>query len=181
MICPMLFRTDIMHDVFWSEWIESIRKDVEGTFGIRKNRVRILTNHSLDLMEEVFVVCGMIHNVLLIVDNKWESRIAEECADVFDDIIDNDSTFENGEGDGPLLYDNENALVSTLEGNQNMIGLDAESSETSYQRWINFDEKVKSLVKHFCHRIHGCTYHHLIRIHIIQLQRYRRRTTYSFR
>ena len=154
MICPMLFRTD-MHDVFWSEWIESVRKDVECTFGILKNRFRILKNpfqhHSLDLMEDVFVVCGMIHNVLLIVDNKWESRIVEECADVFDDIIDSDPTFENGEGDGPLLYDNENALVSTLDGNQNMIGLDAESSETSYQSWINFDEKVKSLVKHFCH------------------------------
>ena len=40
------------------------------------------------------------------------ANIVEECADVFDDIIDSDPTFGNGERDGPLLYDNENVSYS---------------------------------------------------------------------
>ena len=105
MICPMSFRTD-MKDVFWSEWIESVRKDVECTFGILKQRFRILKNpfqyHDLDTMEDVFVVCGMIHNILLIVDggaNNWEAGIVDDCSHVGivpkNDVQVNDEEFDD--------------------------------------------------------------------------------------
>jgi len=41
LVCPLTFRTD-MQEVFWSEWVESVRKDVECLFGIMKKRFKIL-------------------------------------------------------------------------------------------------------------------------------------------
>lgn len=87
MICPMTFRAN-MKDVFWSEWVESVRKDVECTFGILKSRFRILKNpfqsHGLQTLEDVFFVCCMIHNILLIVDGgttNWEAGAEYECTE----------------------------------------------------------------------------------------------------
>jgi hypothetical protein len=86
MIDPITFRTD-MKDVFWSEWVESCRKDVECTFGIMKNRFRILKNplqyHSFKDIENIFIACCMLHNIILQVDNleAWERDVDWEFND----------------------------------------------------------------------------------------------------
>ena len=59
----------------WSQWLESIRKDVECTFGILKKRFRILTS-GIRVRKEacvtaIFETCCALHNQLLEYDG-WE-------------------------------------------------------------------------------------------------------------
>lgn len=68
----------IPKEVYWSEWLESVRKDVECTFGILKARFRILRNAVLlqtqQQIDNVFTTCCMLHNILLKFDglDLWE-------------------------------------------------------------------------------------------------------------
>ena len=60
----------LSHDaIHWSEWLESIRKDVECTFGILKQRFRILLNrlefHDRYVIEAILHTCCILHNMLL--------------------------------------------------------------------------------------------------------------------
>ena len=165
MICPMTFRTD-MKDVFWSEWVESVRNDVECTFGILKQRFRILKHpfqyHSLDLMEDIFIVCDMIHNALLIVDganNNWESSLRHKCGD--------DIEAGTAPGNDVLLIDeedpNEEVILPVDESEQNGINpaattlmeteeiLETNAYNAGVDGWLHFDHKVKLLVNHFSH------------------------------
>lgn len=56
----------------WSEWIESMRKDVECTFGILKGRWRILKSgtrvHGHEATDRVWKTCCALHNWLLDID-----------------------------------------------------------------------------------------------------------------
>ena len=53
----------------WSEWLESIRKDVERTFGILKGRFRVLKSgiclHGVDVTDNIWMVCCALNNILL--------------------------------------------------------------------------------------------------------------------
>ena len=60
----------IMNDeVMFAEWLESMRKDIECTFGILKSRFRILKNtirlYFEDDIEALFRTCAVLHNILL--------------------------------------------------------------------------------------------------------------------
>ena len=64
----------------FSEWLESIRKDVECTFGILKGRFLILRYglrlESIELCDQVWKTCCALHNSLLHIDGLhegWES------------------------------------------------------------------------------------------------------------
>ena len=75
---------DPMHErvtyeaVHWSEWAESIRKDVECTFGVLKQRFLILKHgvwyRNFDDVHGIFLSCCMLHNMLLV----WDGRSVEE-------------------------------------------------------------------------------------------------------
>jgi hypothetical protein len=152
MICPMMFRTG-MQDVFWSEWLESVRKDVECTFGILKQRFRILKNsfqyHSLDTLEDVFVV----HNILITVDDNWESSVQGECGASEDkgivqgnDVVD----FEDDDNLNEVVLLRNTNLV--LTSNVSTLQSEALLSTTTleYQRmWSQYDLKVQAMVHHF--------------------------------
>ena len=61
------------HDsVIWSEWLESVRKDVECFFGILKQRWRFLRNgvvyHSANTMEDAFETACLLNNMILMFD-----------------------------------------------------------------------------------------------------------------
>jgi hypothetical protein len=62
------------NEVLFAEWLESVRKDVECTFGILKARFRYLRNkvqhHSMDIIEGAMKVCCMIHNMILVYDGE---------------------------------------------------------------------------------------------------------------
>ena len=62
-----------------SEWLESMRKDVECTFGILKGRFTILKTgvklHGFELTDQIWLTCCALHNMLLFadgLDDGWE-------------------------------------------------------------------------------------------------------------
>lgn len=59
-------------EVVFSEWLESVRKDVECAFGILKIRFRFLRGFVIyqdaDIIENAFKTAAMLHNMLL----KWD-------------------------------------------------------------------------------------------------------------
>jgi hypothetical protein len=69
--------------ILWSEWMESVRKDVECTFEILKQRFRVLRNgiqyQSSNLIENIFKTCCILHNMILYYDKKsldaWENSV----------------------------------------------------------------------------------------------------------
>jgi hypothetical protein len=79
--CP-LKHTSNDDAAVWSCALESVRKDVECTFGILKHRFRILRNpieiHSQDRIDDAFFTCCILNNLLLKYDGydkRWDSVI----------------------------------------------------------------------------------------------------------
>jgi hypothetical protein len=52
----------------WSGKVESVRKDIEGVFGILKRRFKFLKNfnnlHNQGAIDNAFVCCAMLHNIV---------------------------------------------------------------------------------------------------------------------
>ena len=72
----------------FSEWLESMRKDVECTFGILKGRFLILKNgirlRSLNNCDKIWLTCCALHNRLLFVDglnDGWENGVQSHYSD----------------------------------------------------------------------------------------------------
>ena len=92
--------------IHWSEWVESVRKDVECTFGILKSRFRMLRDgielHSPGEITNVFHTCCILHNMLLehdgmdvLDDDAWELLNPQNGVD--DDDYDEDGNPLTGE------------------------------------------------------------------------------------
>lgn len=69
----------------WSKWAESMRKDVECTFGILKGRFRILKTgirlHSFTTMDNIWFTCCALHNMLLEIDGlalNWAAGVRSD-------------------------------------------------------------------------------------------------------
>jgi hypothetical protein len=69
----------------WSEWLESLRKDVECTFGILKGRWRLLKTavrlRGVEKCDKVWKTCCAFHNMLLEVDGldeNWTQGVPSE-------------------------------------------------------------------------------------------------------
>ena len=67
-----------MDEICWSKLLESMRKDVECTFGILKGRWRILKSgirhQGVDAVDKIWLTCCVLHNWLLEIDGlnaKW--------------------------------------------------------------------------------------------------------------
>ena len=65
----------------WSEWLESMRKDVECVFGILRGRFRILKAgirmHGVDVADSIWLTCCALHNWLLEKDghtSEWDGN-----------------------------------------------------------------------------------------------------------
>ena len=74
---PPMKQTLYITETRWSQWLESMRKDVECTFGILKGRWRILKAgirvHGIDTADSIWMTCCALHNMLLEVDGNSES------------------------------------------------------------------------------------------------------------
>ncbi len=59
----------------FSQWLETLRKDFECTFGILKGRWRILKTgtcvHNTEACDNIWMTCCALHNLLLDVDGLW--------------------------------------------------------------------------------------------------------------
>lgn len=79
----------------WSHWLESMRKDVECTFGIMKGRFRILKTgirvHSIDAVDKIWSTCCALHNMFLEEDGlseNWEgSDLGSLSVDDFENCL----------------------------------------------------------------------------------------------
>ena len=87
MQAPMKFVTTQM-EALWSSMVESVRKDVECTFGILKGRWRCLKLpilfHDQDDIDNMFFTCCILHNIILSwdgYDRRWESDVHWEGRD----------------------------------------------------------------------------------------------------
>ncbi len=85
--------TNRVDEIRWSKWVESMRKDVECTFGIIKGRFRILKTgirmDGINAVDNVWFTCCALHNWLLDIDgltgewrdgvpvSDWEGRLGE--------------------------------------------------------------------------------------------------------
>ena len=77
------------NSIRFSEWLESMRKDVECLFGIMKGRFAILRNgfrfHMIEHCDQMWLTCCALHNLLLNIDGldkNWENGVRsnwEEC------------------------------------------------------------------------------------------------------
>jgi hypothetical protein len=78
LICPFKIQQPGTSCEVWSSALESIRKDVECTFGILKVRFLILKHplrlHDMEVIEDVVHTCAMIHNRLMQYDDRddWD-------------------------------------------------------------------------------------------------------------
>jgi hypothetical protein len=75
---PPFTVTSDMDEIRWSKLLESMRKDVECTFGILKGRWRILKSgirhQGVDAVDKIWLTCCVLHNWLLEIDGlnaKW--------------------------------------------------------------------------------------------------------------
>ena len=82
----------------WSQWLESMRKDVERTFGITKKRFTVLSKgvqaYNIEDADRVWKTCCALHNMLLEADGYgeiWEGGIPS------DPDINNSATFAIGQ------------------------------------------------------------------------------------
>jgi hypothetical protein len=82
LIPPMTVATDD-DEVTWSKHLESVRKDVECTFGSLETRFKILKislmYRNVEHVDNVFYTCAILHNMLL----QWDGRQlmeSDECA-----------------------------------------------------------------------------------------------------
>ena len=82
---PPMKTTDSRKEIRFSAWLESMRKDVECTFGILKGRWRILKTgirtHSIESADKIWLTCCALHNMLLDVDGLAERRQEGVCSD----------------------------------------------------------------------------------------------------
>lgn len=74
LMCPYK-TTSQAHLAVWSKRLESVRKDVERTFGVLKKRFRILKLplmfREASLIEDIFITCCVLHNMLLHHDRQF--------------------------------------------------------------------------------------------------------------
>ena len=79
---PPFKNTNMRKKIRWSEWLGSMRKDVEYAFGITKGRFRTLKTrsrlHSTESVDMIWLTCCALHNMLREVDvdgldEPWDS------------------------------------------------------------------------------------------------------------
>ena len=152
MQCPIKHTPDI-DEIRWSEFAESIRKDVECSFGILKKRFQLLKIginwHNKNDIDNAVFSCVILHNMLHEFDGydeKWENELYNAHNDKEEQVVLDKirrrvvRTVENNV---------DHSSVGTYDRNINNINfanrLDVEDIETS-DKFIDLRSK---LVKHF--------------------------------
>jgi len=138
-IMPEKYRMDVGSRLF-SEWIESIRKDVECTFGILKSRFRILHNriryHDWSVIENAMHTACILHNMILKyreANIEWEENVNWDTLDP-----DVEEPIENSEQRNLACMESENVT-------QNAIF----TYERTGQGFETYDEKFNAMKEHF--------------------------------
>ena len=76
-MCPFK-TTSVMALALWSKHLESVRKDVERTFGIMKKRFKVLKTpllfRDVTFIDDIFVTCCVLNNKLLGHDQQFREK-----------------------------------------------------------------------------------------------------------
>ena len=136
---------DVTH---WSEWLESVRKDIECCFGILKQRFRFLMNsipyHSFYLIQNAFRTACILHNMLLDYDkvSGGYSSILD-WATVHPDL--DDDSFETT-GYDEHINDNNAVIIEPIHATTTLVG-------KTYHPMAPYghEQLTTALVTHFYH------------------------------
>ena len=140
----------------WSEWVESVRKDVECVFGILKSRFRILKQGFLfqtqAMIDTVFFTCAILHNMLLEHDglaNRWDEDVAWDMlnpqAGVGDDGYDIDGLGSTCQ----TRCQQEQRILSRVQRWESATGIEYEGNEVVEEVELLFEDKRQMLCNHF--------------------------------
>lgn len=136
------------NELRWSQWMESMRKDVECTFGILKKRWTILSKgikaKDISIADEVWKTCCALHNMLLEVDGydeMWQEDV---------------STTETGDSCFAInrLVNGEDEMVQSTNAASIDYSAFAASNTSRNVRDMTFHEMRSRLVDHFNIRFH---------------------------
>ena len=156
-VSPFKFSTD-EHETRWSRWLESMRKDVECTFGILKGRFRILKVgirlHGVQVVDDIWFTCCALHNMLLEVDGRsaeWRNGVRGFYEDSAQDEAVEDQIDDKDSGDAiPLIF----RRLGVSRHNTNSVGLAALEHDvqvdSSYLRFRS--DLVANFAYRFQHR-----------------------------
>lgn len=154
-ICPWKTPT-CQEELYWSEWAESVRKDVECFFGVLKARWWYLRNgiryHSADTIQNAFKCAAIFHNMLLSYDGLLNGNDEGMWENLNPDMPDFDSIFENETEaeppyDLPILRSEDALSMRQIQGQQNVL-LPGESFHPVH----DFVVLRRALVVHFKHQ-----------------------------
>lgn len=147
LMCPYTYRS-VKEEVYFSEYLESVRKDVECTFGILKARFRILRTgieyHDMATVENIFKACCILHNMILRYDipqkHEWED-VNWEQVDPTAEVV----TLASADDDSMSPHVLENVSESLS------YGIKAAGSVLEFQL-LGFESKRKALSISFSHQ-----------------------------
>jgi Plant transposon protein len=115
--CLMSPIKDPIHfkELLWSKWLESMRKDVECTFGILKGRFRILKTgirlHKINSVDQLWCTCCALHNMFLEHDGlskNWENGVQSDWQGELGNHVNADDHDYSGMGPGnDIVYEND--------------------------------------------------------------------------
>ncbi len=145
---PPFARSDSILEEKWSKWLESMRKDVECTFGILKGRWRILKSgvrlHGVSSVDKVWKTCCALHNWLLDIDglsqnwqngvpSEWEGPMGQHSADTVR-LHATPTVLENLHDDEQIRnFDSSDAIASQYSETTNDGDGDYKSGDVSVQ------------------------------------------------
>ena len=141
LVCPMK-HTIYKDEHEFSKWVESVRKDVECTFGILKQRFSIFRTpiryHSIEHMDNIWITCCSLHNMLLDENNSDASeyideRLQETQRQAAIDII------ASREIDITVVNEHESAVDPTYPNGIDIIPVNK----------LTFEDFRNRLIKHF--------------------------------
>jgi hypothetical protein len=129
----------------FSKWLESMRKDVECTFGILKVRWRVLKSgirvHGTDASDKIWKTCCALHNMLLEVDG-----IAEDYSSDWLGEIGNFSADDVPEAFRRLLNSNGFYDASGMGAGDDAVGSEAEEEEEEIYQGSIIEEDDGAIV-----------------------------------
>jgi hypothetical protein len=148
---PPFTKSCVRTEIRWSEWVESMRKDVECTFGILKGRWRILKTgirmKEVGDVDKIWKTCCALHNMLLEIDGldkAWTGITTDNAYDgAFGEIDINDVPNALRRIHNPANNRNYD-MSSAAEGNvvSNVNNNDGETE--SMDDWTNEDDDESS-------------------------------------
>jgi hypothetical protein len=152
--CPFK-HTSKSAEALWSRWVESVRKDVECTFGILKGRFRCLKlpiyYQDKDVIDSMFFTCCILHNILLHIDGydvRWEKGVNWQGQDGHHEV-----------DDMPSIFKRHRMRVAQTTTDFSIIGIDAVANNYRIVHG-EVEEEIEAthaglkmkLIEHFCYK-----------------------------